>query len=100
MTTDLSTTLQDQKPIRTIDSIQQEATQVKIPPQAKRISVGSRDAALYLSFTGSEGVAPNGTDCAFIVANNYLSMEIPHQINEFFVSTIEDTTTTIILILE
>lgn len=98
--TDLSSSFQDQKPIRTVEGISQAATQIRIPAQTKRISVGSRDAALFLSLSGADGITPDGSDCAFIIANNYLQMDLAHHIDDFYISTIDDTTTTITVILE
>ena len=100
MTVNLKLALTQGNPIQTISSVEQEAVEVEIPPAAKNITVGSRSAALYVSFIGTEGQLLSETTSAFTVANNYLSMKIPNGINSFFVSTIADTTATVVIILE
>ena len=87
-------------PIHTIGSVNQNATEILLPPRAKKITMGSVDAALYVSFNGTEGEALTSDGSAFTVANNYFSMELPHGENTIYVCRQSVGTTTVVIILE
>ena len=101
MTTDITGAFQTTTgPIHTISAVTQDCVEVRLPPRAKRLTIGSRTAALWIAFDGTEGQPLSDSGSAFTVANNYLSMELPHGLNTVFIATIDDTTTTVVIILE
>ena len=100
MTEDYRRAIQEKNPIQTIASVTNTAIQIDLPDLAQQITIGSRDAALWVSFSGTEGEALTESGSAFTIASNYLSLQLPHGVDTIYVSTIEDTTTTVHVIIE
>jgi len=100
MAEDFRTAFDDGQPIQTIASVTNTAKEILLPPGAQQITVGSIDAALWLSFTGTEGGTLTGATSVWTVATNYFTMRVRPNVSTAYVSTQAAVTTTVTVILE
>ena len=101
MAIDFSLALQNKQPVKTIATVgATNFLEVIYPSETKRISIGSENHELYISFSYEDGDATSLVDTVFVPKKNLYTMTVPNGTNSVFVVSKSGTATNVVFVME